>query len=588
VELDLSTFEKRVPVEMLGGSIFPPIGQLTYLLTLPPYGFYSFQLAEAVKAPTWHAEAPEPMPEYQTLVLRQGMADLVRDPRHRPVLERDVLPAYLGMRRWFAGKDERLKRVRIGTLSQIGDDMLLAEIEADVGDRTEQYLLPLGIAWEAPNLPALPQRLALARVRRGSRVGYLTDAFTLEAVPRGIVAALMRGDAVASDGGEILFRPTPQLAEIEPTAETEVRWLSAEQSNSTAIIDDQVVVKLIRRIIPGIHPEAEMTRKLTAAGVKNVPALLGEVVRVDKDGVPATVGIVQAFVRNQGDAWGWTLDYLRRSMEETGQAEADDLLDDSLRGYEAFAGAIGRRLAEVHLALAMPSEDPAFAPERLEANGAKKLGEEIAGEIDTAMQRLAEVESWPDEASRLAAESLLARREALVEAAKRLAGEAVGTLLTRVHGDFHLGQVLVVQSDAYIVDFEGEPVRSLEERRAKSSPMRDVAGLIRSFDYAGAALEDAPGGAQLAPERREVLLERFRERAEAAFLAGYDETAGAAPWMEQEDTLLALYLLAKAAYEVRYEAANRPAWIGLPTRGLARVADRLLGVERMEAEPGDG
>jgi maltose alpha-D-glucosyltransferase / alpha-amylase len=473
-----------------------------------------------------------------------------------------------------------MRAVRLGAISAIGENLLMAEIEVDVGNRTERYLLPLGVAWEAPNLPALPQRLALARVRRGARVGFLTDAFALEAVPRGIIERLRSGEPLKADGGEIRFIATPKLAEVVIPEDAEVHWLSAEQSNSSAVVAEEAVVKLVRRIIPGIHPEAEMTRFLTEAGGVNVPALLGEIVRVDADGVPATVGIVQAFVRNQGDAWTWTLDYVRRAIEEAvTQDAAIDAFDDALSGYAAFAEAMGRRLAEVHLALAAATDDPDFTPERLSADGAVRLGDEVAREIDTAMQRLQAVTDWPDEATQQIAQGLLRRRDALAEAAKSLAAECVGALLTRVHGDFHLGQVIVAQGDAYIVDFEGEPVRSLEERRAKSSPMRDVAGMLRSFDYAGAALADSGSHLQLSAEQRTAFLERFRDRADEAFLGAYRSTAGDAPWLEQQDALLDLFLLAKAAYEIRYEAANRPTWIGLPVRGLARVADRLLGTD---------
>ena len=176
------------------------------------------------------------------------------------------------------------------------------------------------------------------------------------------------------------------------------------------------------------------------------------------------------------------------------------------------------------------------------------------------------------------AEGLLARREALKEAARKLAQSADGALMTRVHGDFHLGQVLVAQGDAVIVDFEGEPARTLEERRAKGSPLRDVAGLLRSLDYAAAAASSALSTAL--PERRETLLARFRSEAGAAFQAAYHEAEAASPvqWApaDTRDALLDLFLLEKASYELRYEAANRPAWLSIPLRGLTALADRLV------------
>jgi maltose alpha-D-glucosyltransferase/alpha-amylase len=204
-------------------------------------------------------------------------------------------------------------------------------------------------------------------------------------------------------------------------------------------------------------------------------------------------------------------------------------------------------------------------------------------QLDPALDVLRRAEDLP-EPDKEVAEGLLARADALRGAVSRLAQSAAGALKTRVHGDFHLGQVLVAQGDAVIVDFEGEPVRSLEERRAKGSPLRDVAGLLRSFDYAAsvAAATEASATATAAPsDRRRALLERWQAEATDAFLRAYRAAEAGAPdrWVpsEGEEALLDLFLIEKAAYEVRYEAANRPTWIGLPLRGLAALAARVAG-----------
>jgi maltose alpha-D-glucosyltransferase/alpha-amylase len=349
------------------------------------------------------------------------------------------------------------------------------------------------------------------------------------------------------------------------------------------ILGDALVLKIIRRINPGIHPEVEMTRHLTAAGYGNAAPLLGEVVRVSADGTPHTLMVAQGFIRNQGDAWGWTQDWLKRTIDELALTDGAVDAEEPFAGYTSFSAAMGRRLGELHGVLSRPSDDPAFAPEPATEADRGGWAAGAMAQLDPALDLLRRAQDLPD-ADRAMAERLLARADALRAAVSRLAQSAAGALKTRVHGDFHLGQVLVVQGDAVIVDFEGEPARSLEERRAKGSPLRDVAGLLRSFDYAAsvAAASEHSATARAAPaDRRMALLGRWQAEATDAFLRAYRAAAAEAPdkWVpeEGEAALLDLFLIEKAAYEVRYEAANRPTWIGLPLRGLAALAERVAG-----------
>ena len=587
VELDLSAFAGRVPVDIVGGSVFPPIGQLTYLLTLQPYGVFWFLLSESAELPAWHATPPEPLPEYATLVVRGGITDLLT-PNARSVIEREALPAYLPKRRWFASKGETLDGVQIAyavPMPGAGSSVLFAEIEAALPGRQERYVLPMGIAYEDETAGALPQQLALTRVRRGPRVGYLTDGFAVDALTWGMLEALQAQAVVPLDGGATLqFRSTARMAEVVIPEAAEIRRLSAEQSNSSWIVGDTVVLKLVRRVLAGVHPEGEMTRVLTERGFGNTAPLFGEVVRVDANGVPHTVALAQGFVRNQGDGWTWTLDYLARAVEElamTGSGLEHDAAEaeaDTFDAYTVFVRAIGTRLGELHAVLAESSDDPAFAPEP----AALDLWAEGAIEqIDQALDVLGAMQSWPDEATAAQAAMLVGKRAALAEAARGLARQGTGAIQTRVHGDFHLGQVLVVQGDAFIIDFEGEPARTMEQRRAKSCPLRDVAGVLRSFDYAAAAA--APGRtatSEQTAERRQEILAQFKVRASTAFLEAYRAVLASAPrrWVPEaaEQALLDLFLLEKASYEIRYEAANRPGWLGIPLSGFHAIAERLL------------
>jgi maltose alpha-D-glucosyltransferase/alpha-amylase len=581
VELDLSTLAGRVPVEMLGGTPFPPVGQLTYLLTLPPYGFYWFLLATERAMPPWHQTAPEPLPDLRTIVVRQGVTELLSDAVRRE-LEREVLPAWLAKRRWFAAKGEELRGVRLAAIATMpGTDgrVALAELEVELPGRSECYFVPMAAVDEDAPGP-LGAQLALSRLRQLRRVGYLTDAFASDQLPGTVLAAMREGAVVRTDHGEIRFLATSRLASLEMPEAPEIRRLSAEQSNSSLIYGDQVVLKLLRKVAPGIHPEAEMTRHLTEAGFANAPALLGEVTRIDPDGMPHTLMLLQAFVRNQGDGWGWTLDWLARTVDEAALTAAAPE-EDPFAGYLTFATSIGRRLGELHAVLAAPSENPDFAPELAGKADREGWAEGAIAQLDGALATLSSQQNLPEEAQALARD-IAARADGLREAARRLAQQAEGALKTRVHGDFHLGQILVAQGDAVIVDYEGEPARPLAERRAKGSPLRDVAGLLRSFDYAAAVATstETSAAATAAPtERRAAMIHQWRVESERAFLLAYRAAVAdaAQPIVPQaaEPALLDLFLLEKAAYEIRYEAANRPAWLPVPLKGLAAIADRV-------------
>ena len=584
VELDLSAFHRRVPIEMVGGTAFPPVGNQPYFVTLPPYGFYWFLLAAEAALPSWISPPPEPLPDLATIVLRHAVSEVMQ-PAGTTILCRDTLPAYLPRRRWFAAKTERLAGTRIAYALPLpgAPDVLLAEVTAELPNREERYVLPLAVAWEDAQPSALAQQLALARVRRGARMGLLTDGFATDAWVLGTLGALRAASSLPlPDGGTLEFRPTSRMGAVEWAESPEIRRLSAEQSNSSVIVGDAVVLKIVRRTSAGIHPEGEMTRVLTERGFGNTAPLFGEVVRVDPDGSPSTLMLAQGFVRNQGDGWSWVLEALNRAAQDvgvtaTGDAEA---VTDALSPILAFASNLGRRLAEMHAVLCQPSDSRDFSPDIADDAVLDGWAESAAEQIGLATQLLRTSRDWPDDQTEALANQVADAEAALRDVTRRLAHRGHGALQSRIHGDFHLGQVLVVQGDAVIIDFEGEPARPLVQRRAKSSGMRDVAGLLRSYDYAAATAEKAATAASpFAAERRPALLATFRHEARARTLAAYREVLHAAsrPWVppQAETALLDLFLIEKAAYEVRYEAENRPAWLAIPLRGLASLATEL-------------
>ena len=576
-ELDLSEFAGRNPVEMLGNSVFPAIGQLTYLMTLPPYGFYWFLLAEDAQSPSWHTQSPEPMPDYLTFVLRGGADEMVT-PQYRREFEANILPPYLVKRRWFAAKDQQVAAASIAFTARIGQggEAALVAIDADYGTGSERYLLPLGIGWDDEVTAALPQQLAMARVRRGRRTGYLTDAFTLPGFVMELLSLLKAGASVKSTSGVVAFRPTPACADIQISPDDQIRWLSAEQSNSSVIVDHKLMLKLFRRLAPGRHPEAEMSRVLTERGFANAPALLGEIVHLPTEGGQEVMAVVQAFIPGEGDAWEWTASYIGRAIDELAHGEGE--LGDLLLIYENFARTLGRRLGEMHLVLAQESDDPAFSPAIADETQVERWIARVGGRIGAAFDNLRNQRDTLMEEDRALVDQILPRRDELLGIVERLCQAGRGSLLHRVHGDFHLGQVLVASGDVMIIDFEGEPAQPLAERRAKDSGWRDVAGILRSLDYALAAgRRNASAGRE---ERYEALELAFRATAPAALLAAYREAISPAPGLDPGDTrLLDLFIVEKAAYEVNYEVSNRPDWLAVPLRGLTGLLDDLLANE---------
>ena len=594
VELDLHNHEGRVPVDVVGGSIFPAIGALSYLLTLPPYAFYWFLLAEKEALPDWHAPNSEPLPELQTFVVRNSVAEIFENGKHLTALE-SVLPEYLNKRRWFASKGETIDSLTLAYGVPIdrrrNNRVALAEVEARIGapsgeQRVERYVLPLGAVPETVTNP-LVQQLALSRIRRVALVGFLTDGFASDDFTIALLDAIDREERVAIPGGEIQFRKGPTFDALDLPDTPDIRRLSAEQSNSSQIISDLLVLKVIRKVLSGVHPEGEVTGYLTERGFTNTAPLYGEVVRIADDGTPHTLILLQGFVRNQGDGWSWTLDYLARVTDDATNlgdvVETEEEVAEHYEGYRPFAAAIGRRLAELHDILSTPTDHPDFQPRH--ATGAD-LNTWIAGaeaQLDGALNALRRflgtTIEGQDEETRTLAEHVITHEDGLRAAIRRLARIGEGSLVTRVHGDFHLGQVLVTGSDAYLIDFEGEPAKSMEERRAHSSPMRDVAGMLRSFDYAASSAEIRARAAPGMSERQLSVLSAYRGIANAAFSRAYDEVlaASAHRWVspEQQSALLDLFLIEKAAYEIRYEASNRPTWLPIPLRGLTAIADHL-------------
>jgi maltose alpha-D-glucosyltransferase/alpha-amylase len=585
VELDLSDYKGRMPVEMTGGTPFPLIGESACLLTLPAYGFYWFSLSAAPVE-----QVPGPAPELFTLVL-QGAPDSVLKGRERAAFERTAAPSFLPGQRWFQGKNVPIRAVALLDHAlmkdRTGRDAFpLPRISVELKDGSRQnYFLPLAVE-PSETETLLPHAVAL--VRRANRVGMLCDAAASPEFALATVSAIARGETLpTSDGGAIRFSATNRLADAMQAQTVqegnEPRRLGAEQSNSSIAIGERAVLKIYRRLQPGIHPEIEIGRYLTdVAGFANTPALLGTVEHVAEDGTPTALAVLQGFVRNQGDAWTRTLETFKRELENVAFVQQEGGAqppEETFGVYLRYAEILGRRTAELHRALATPSGDSAFAIEPLSQGDLAAVADDAKTQAERGFVALERLAPKAAEATRPTIEALLGHRQNCIGLIDRLSKGPVEAVKCRVHGDFHLGQVLIVQDDLVFTDFEGEPSRPAEERRVKSSPLRDVAGILRSIAYAAdTAARDVGSRMVEAAPRVAAAAAVWQRMASDAFLEAYQGGAAGSPiWVEDATTrsrLLRLHLLGKALYEINYEADNRPDWIETPVRGLLSILNR--------------
>ncbi|WP_303904783.1 maltose alpha-D-glucosyltransferase [Thiohalomonas denitrificans] len=589
VELDLGRFKGRIPVELMGHSVFPPIGELPYLLTLHAYDIYWFRITAEAEVPEWHEEYLPPM-ELPVLVLFSGWQSLfpATVDRHRQQaarnlqvqLEQELIPEFLPAQRWFGIKGAPIESVHFRQKqiwSTEKGEWLMGWIDvAAEGHGTIRYFLPLTIAWEDEHEDIWPLlHFTLAKVRYKARVGLLCDAFVDEHFAPALVSAMARQQEIPFDGGRLRFSATSAFSAMtkELPEKLVVRRPKTEGSNTAVILGDHLFLKGYRRLGEGVNPEIEIGRFLTEVSpFPNAMPVLGALEYLGPDGETVSLAVLQPYVKNQGDAWNYTLAYLERYLEEC-------LLQPEQDGGQPHAAelvhihTLGKRTGELHQALARAMGDAAFDPEPMPARELDEWIEHLRSEVLRTLDLLDNRFETLPERIRPDAAQLLEMKSAMLERVDSLTPSGATLFKTRHHGDYHLGQVLVVENDFVIIDFEGEPARPVAERRQKASPLRDVAGMLRSFSYvAYAALFRETIES---PENFDVL-EPFAldwERTAARiFLEGYEEGAEGSPAYPAEPSqakaLLELYAMEKALYELRYELDNRPDWIGIPIKGL--------------------
>jgi maltose alpha-D-glucosyltransferase / alpha-amylase len=612
VELDMGRFQGLVPVEMFGRNPFPRIGELPYLLTLAPHSFYWFTLEHEESARGGDLRAT-PEVRFPSLRVRGGWEDLLRGPGKSRLEE--LLPGHLRQRQWFGARVRGVKSVTVRDSFRLRyadatAHILLLEVECREGS-PEMYVLPVTYAEGEP--AERVQRdyppAVVARVHTGEGEGALADAVADPRFATALLEAIRAGKSWTVAGGELVataFDPLGKVEGLDGAHLAPTVWRGHPRTTTVAF-GDKLVLKVFRRVEEGVNPEVEVGRYLVErAGFGHTAPVLGVIEYVGRHSEPVTLAMLQAYVPNEGTAWQYTLDELSRyfervaalpAAEQKAPESAGSLLDlsavavpgavEELVGrYLDTARLLGERTAQLHLALAADGEDGAFTPEPFTTLYQRSLYQSMRNLKRRVFDQLRQhVEELPEEVRPLARE-VLEGEEGVHQRFRAVLERKVVAQRTRYHGDYHLGKLLYTGKDFVVIDLEGEPSRSIGDRRLKRSPLRDVAGMVRSFHYAAAIAllgerdrRGHPTGV-IRPEDVWVLAPWARAWyvwVSAVYLRAYLHAAGGAGFLPgSPDMLRALFdalLLEKALTELSGELMHNPERAVIPLRAVQHILE---------------
>jgi maltose alpha-D-glucosyltransferase / alpha-amylase len=610
VELDLSRFADRVPLEIFGRTRFPRIGNTPYVLTVSPHSFFWFSL---VPAEGESAAATAAGVELPRLNVSAGSPDLVRG-RLRKSFE-VILARELPKRRWFTGKNRPIQSVRIidtiplvKLAGPLVPRLLLLRVEL-LAEEAETWLLPLGHAWgaDAERVAAAAPAGVISAMQNSStkESGILFDASLDPTAATALLELMVRRRRAKATQGELVGWSTPALSEM---AETSIEGLPVaparvEQTKNSIVFGDRWILKLFHRVEAGVNPDLEIGQFLGAEGADfpHSPEVLGALkYRVGDEDV-FTAGILHRYVPNTITAWQFAQDSLgrffehvmaqsaadrptvdaqsRRSLWALAKGDAPAAAKDLLGAFLESAALLGRRTGELHVALASNPQNPAFAPEaftQLYQRSCYQSARKLAfGAFQQLRRRLKSLSSE----AQAGGAAVLDRERQVLEVFAGLIGPKIAAERIRVHGDYHLGQVLYTGKDFVIIDFEGNPARPLSTRRIKRSPMEDVAGMVRSFHYAAAeALLRLPIIGAVAPDA----IAAWQQAADfwylwtsSAFLRAYAAATASTNLLPRSETqldlLLKVHLLERTVEELQYALANRPDNVPAALRGILEL-----------------
>ncbi len=617
-ELDLSSLEGQVPSEMFGQVEFPRIGKSPYLLTFGSYAFYWFTLCGAapLRVSSDGCPAQEAAQEAQLATLQvHGSWDDVFEGAARRKLDL-LLPAFLRTRRWFGGKARNIRTVNAWDVLFMRSDQLKTSVavvllRVEYTDaEPEGYLIPMAFGDEAQlratNAVGASAIICRLEIEQGGArtTGVLYDAFGDEGFSRFLLDMTASRRRFHGKKGSLAGRQSRAFRRIrrQSAEPLKITVSKAEQSNSTVFYGEQYLLKIFRRLEEGTNPELEIESFLTdRLAFPHAPPLAGAIEYTTRRKTAVTIGVLEGFVHNQGDAWSYTVEAVEQFFEKVlaqhplpevspemlpklplvqlAAVEPPDAAEAMFGSYLQSAALLGRRTAELHVALASATDLPHFGQEPFSQLYQRSLYQAVRNLAARTFTMLrGNLKRVPDEIGAQAAE-VMSRETEIFERLRLIVKRKIDATRIRCHGDYHLGQVLYTGNDFVIVDFEGEPARSISERQLRASPFRDVAGMLRSFDYACySALEDRVSGMVLGPDESARLRDWMRfwtAWTSAEFLKSYLAVAKGQRFVPQQpddvQVLLDVYLLEKSLYELGYELNNRPDWAQIPLHGIQEL-----------------
>ena len=556
-----------MPVEVFGQNRFAPIGEAPYTLTLAPYGFFWFAL-EAESTAAAGADGPSQLAGSWPDVLRR-----------RAALGR-AIGRWLPGRRWFVGKGAVLRDLAVEDVVELSGSVALAVVRTSFTEGDDHlYSVPM-LHTTAGHAEELEQR------RPGSVIALLDDGAVVDAmnVPEGagVVAgsALRRRTRRGRSSVAIGHPRRPGFTKLAADPH-DVHVLSAEQTNSSAIVGGRVIAKLIRRLTPGENPDVTLPMHLLSRGFDHVPGVAGTLdLQLGRDAASNAV-VVHDVVANEADLWEWSQDLLTREVERL-VSEPESTADDAVMA--AVTGLLAERTAEMHLGLA--GGTPGFEPEPFSLLWQRSMLQSLRASLRETQRLVRRSRSSLAEQDAALAAVVLDDGDRLLHVFDVLRTRKLDARRIRVHGDLHLGQALWTGHDVVFIDFEGEPGRPIGERSIKRSPLNDVGGIVRSIDYAGRVALATSRERGRVGETQEEPLERWRrawtDRMTAVYVNGYLETLTATPEgaglvpadVADVRLLLDAHVLLKALYEVRYELTVRPAWVSWPLAAISQMLYR--------------
>ena len=601
VHIDMPHFSGLVPEEVFGRTIFPIIKETAYMMTLGPYDYFWLLLGKNREE---IGIAEERVP---SMKLKKSW-EMVFSGKPRQTLEEKLLPRYLVRCRWFGSKMRRINRTQIMEDIPLQGDvyrahLLVIKVSYTEGNE-ELYLLPVSFTTKhAPVIEEFPQSV-IADICVDEQEGMVYDGTYDESMHKNFLEVISGKKRIRGLNGELQGIAGRDFKSIIDKVHQPLstRPLKVEQSNSAILFDELLFLKLYRRIEEGVNPELEILRFLSdEATFAHIPPFAGAIEYRTVKGVSHTIAIMQGYVDNSGDAWTYTKGVVARYFEQILAKGGEQSgipqqypplislkIKDIPVPFQTLIGELflemisllGKRTAELHLALSRGDTNSEFCPEPFSQLYQRSLFQSMQGLTQRTFQLLnKKIEQVPVE-FRSEAEQVLGMEKRILDTLRRIIQRKITSMKIRTHGDYHLGQVLYTGKDFVIMDFEGEPARALSERKLKRSPFRDVSGMVRSFHYAAhSTLFMNPTFRVSDLPLLEPWIEPWYYYVSGVFISSYLETAGKAPFVpdttEEIMILLQTFLLEKAIYELGYEMNNRPEWVIIPLRGIENLMESL-------------